>query len=146
MAIGDVTNIGPNAKAIELLASSTATNSPPAGASAGLEVNTIYSAFGRVPDTMSLRVWSTAGSGTMSATFRLWGYDPLVADWMPVGTGAAATKGVINEGGALDETAADELRHTELVDFVGHFSRVYLEITAISGTATAVKAALVGAV
>jgi len=144
MAIGDITTVTDDgAKAFELLATATATNSTPSGASAGLAVSVIEGALGAVPADLTLVIYSNAGSATMSATCRLWFYDPAAADWFPAGTGTDALKGVVNAGAALGETSADKIRHMEPVWFPWHSSRIYLEITAISGTATAIKAHLV---
>lgn len=145
MAVGDATTVTDDgAIAIELLATATATNGVPSGASAGLAVSTIEAALTRVPPELTLSVYSNAGSGSMSATLRLWFYDPVAADWFPAGTGTDALKGVINAGAAIGETSADKIRHMEPVWFPWHVSRVYLEIVAIAGTATALKANLIG--
>jgi hypothetical protein len=143
MALGTVTSLG-DLVAIELLASATATNSVPSGTSAGLSVqDDIKPAFGGVvPDLMTLSLVSTAGSATMTVTARMWGFLAAAAVWVPVGTGPDATKGVINGGVAIGETGADLIRHSETVAYLGHFQRVYLEITAIGGTSTAVTARL----
>ncbi len=137
-AIGDVTSLGSQeVKVVEILASATATNSPPTN-NAGVAVNDL-SLFGAPPQKAALVVASTAGSGTMTATVRLWGKLPVGGGiWMPLGPGADATKGVINEGTALGETSADAIRHSEMVENLGMFERLYLEITAIGGTSTAV--------
>jgi len=145
-ALGTTTSIGDgNTKGILLLDTATATNSPPSGASAGLAINDIRSAFGCIPDVMSLLLFSTAGSGTMTVTCKLWGHTPLSSgQWLPIGTGADTTKGTINAGAAIGETSADKLVHSEVIQVMGHFDRIYLEITAIGGTSTAVIAYLVG--
>lgn len=140
MALGDITDNGIS-KEIELLASATGTNSPPSGAAAGIAINDAR-LYGKNPDRARLIIYSTAGSGTMTATFRLWGYSAAGSVWVPVGTGTGAAKGTVNAGAAIDETGTDAIRHSELVELWGHFDRLYLEITAIGGTATAVTAQL----
>lgn len=137
MAIGDVTTIIPGELAkIELLASVTATNGAPSGGSAGLECNALR-IFGRIPSTVAIEIVSTAGSGTMTATYRLWGYGGT--NWFPLGNSATATtKGVLNSGNADGEVAADLIRHLEPVNYPAFCTRLYLEITAIGGTSTAV--------
>jgi hypothetical protein len=88
---------------------------------------------------------STAGSGTMTVTLKLWVYSNAVAEWLPYGTDAtAADKGKLNEGNAIAEVNADSIVHAELVNGLVNFDRVYLEITAIGGTSTAIDAYLVG--
>lgn len=144
-AIGDVTAVagGGDVKAVELLASATATNSPPSGASAGLALGSLTQ-YGVAPESAVLAIASTAGSGTMTATFRVWGYLPVGGGiWVPLGPGADSTKGVVNLETAIGETGADTIRHSEVIENLGMFSRLYLEITAIGGTSTAVTAWLV---
>lgn len=142
-AIGAFTNLDQGSIAIELLSTTSATNGTPSGASAGLALSTIVSYFGGVPDPMTLLLESTAGSGTMTVTARLWGYTPLDGGtWVPLGTGGDTTKGTINAGNAIGETTADRLLHAEPFQLTGSFQRYYLEVTAIGGTSTAVKAYL----
>lgn len=142
-AIGDTTAIGNGeVKVVEVLASATATNSPPS-ANAGVAVASL-SQYGLVPQKGALVIASTAGSGTMTATFRLWGKLPVASGiWVPLGPGADATKGVLNTGSAIGETGTDTLRHSEMVENLGMFERLYVEITAIGGTSTAVTAWMV---
>lgn len=144
MAIGDITTSGARSQfTIELLASATATNSVPSGASAGLAMETLYTQAGGIPSTLTLIVRSTAGSGTMTATVRLWGYQASSGVWFPLGTGTGSDKGKINVAAALDETSADLIRHAEPIYTPEHFTRLYLEITAIGGTSTAITGELI---
>lgn len=137
MAIGDKTD-GPICITYELLASVTAANSPPTLATDGLELNAIRDAVNSIPEVCSVAIVSTAGSGTMSCSARLWGYLPAASSWIPAGVGTAAAKGMLNDGDSIGEVSADKIAHSEPVDLIAHFSRLYLEITAIAGTATAV--------
>jgi hypothetical protein len=133
---------------IKLLTAATATNSPPSGATAGFsmkkgdqpgrpEQGFLVSSL----DECLLTVASTAGSGTMTCTLRLWGYDDLTATWAPLGTSTTlSNRGVINEATALGEDVADTIRHREVVESLRHLNRVYLEIVAIAGTNTAISA------
>ena len=127
-----------------LLTAATGATSAPSSASDGVAITALtYTPPGiQRANAAVLHVWSTAGSGTMDATFRLWGYIAAVSKWFPLGTGTGATKGVINVGAAIDETGTDALRHAEVVDGLRAFSRVALQVTAIGGTSTAVSAAL----
>ena len=146
MALGDVNDYG-ILTTVEGLASATATNGPPTLVTDGLEVNAL-NVNGRIPRTLSVNVYNTAGTGALSVTLRIWGYNPKAAadsavngGWSPLGTGSGALKGVLNQGLAIPEDAsigADMIAHTEALDLPGHFTRLYMEITAIAGTNTAV--------
>ncbi len=129
---------------IRLLNAATATNSPPSGASAGVSLRTrqpgVDGGNWRGKNDGVFLVKSTAGSGTMTVTLRVWGYSPLTSAWHPLGSNATeATRGVLNAGNAIDEDGADVLTHSEPVSGLAAFSRIYLEITAIGGTSTAVS-------
>ena len=141
-----------NAKrAICLLKDVTATNSPPSGASAGVAVHQNSKEAASTPDRALgfatgvveksvIFIASTAGSGVMSVTARLWGYLAALGQWVPIGTGSDSLKGVLNGQTAIGETVANGIRHAEPFFLAGHFDRLYLEVTAISGTSTAVDA------
>ena len=134
---------------LELLSAATATNSPPSGATAG------HSLRGTQPGKPQSYTWyhrptgvvlvkSTAGSGTMTVTIRLWGYNPTTAKWHPLGSSTTeADRGKLNNQSAIDEDNADELVHAEPISGLGTFSRLYAEVTAIGGTSTAVTVLLV---
>jgi hypothetical protein len=109
---------------------------------AGLDMNLVAQDLaGRRPREASIVIANTAGSGTMEVTFKLWGYAVGAADWVPLGVHVtAASKGVLNDANALGETEANAIGHAEPVFNAFDFPRLYLEITAISGTATAVTA------
>jgi hypothetical protein len=147
MAIGATTTNGDQVS-IELLASATATNGVPSGDSAGLSAQDILAAFGGVmPPVLSLSLTSTAGSATMTVTARVWvqlNGAAATKVWVPYGPGTAAFKGMLNDGAPINETSADLLRHVERLPLPGHFLRIYLEITAIGGTSTAVTGLLHG--
>jgi len=96
-----------------------------------------------IGDKAELVVASTAGSGTMTATIRLWGYSAVAQDWFPLGVGTASGKGVINGGSALEETGADAIAHIENIDGLENLERIHAEIVSIGGTATAISAWLV---
>lgn len=135
MAIGAITELVPDLKSVEVLASAIATNSPPSGASAGLDMNVVSGAFGGIPSVMTARISSTAGSATMTVTIRVWGYQGALG-WAAIG--------YLNGGAAIAETSADSIQYVEPLDLPGHFSRIYFEITAIGGTDTAVTGYLIG--
>lgn len=87
---------------------------------------------------------STAGSGTMTALVRMWGYLNKLGtgEWVPLGTGTgettANTQGVLNEGNAIEEISANKLQYAEVIDHLDVFDRLYAEIITLGGTATAV--------
>jgi hypothetical protein len=94
-------------------------------------------------NTANIVVWSTAGTGVLTVTVRLWFYSSHTGKWHPFGAGADGTKGTINAGNAMGETDADIVAHTEVIkDFQG-FDRVYAQILAIGGTSTAISVAFV---
>ena len=130
---------------IQLLSAATATNSAPTAGTATVGFPLKGAAFtGQahgVPNAgeAALSLKSTAGSGTMTVTIKIWVWVDAMSEWVPLGSHATASlKGVINEGNAIGEVAANSLLHTELVSGLQHFGRIYAEITAIGGTSTAV--------
>jgi hypothetical protein len=135
---------------IKLLTAATATNGAPTAVTHGVSRKGAPGSTTNSPNGLAecdeavILIKSTAGSAVMTGTFKLWGYSPLTEVWHPVGTHAtAATKGVLNQGNAIAETGTDLVRHAELVQGIGVFTRFYLEITAIGGTDTAFDAYLV---
>jgi hypothetical protein len=146
VAIADVTSFAAgDAKSVVLLAPAIATNSAPSSSTAGLATTELFNCFTRWPSVVTLKLYSTAGSGTMTCTARLWGYSPDASggNWAPIGIGTGALKGTIDAGVSIDETGADKLLHFETFDLPAHFQRLYLEITAIGGTSTSVTAELI---
>lgn len=128
MAIGDVTQtISGQSCMVEILASATATNGAPSGATAGCDINAL-NPYGLVPTTARVGVVSTAGSGTMTVTLRLWGY--MGGMWVVLKS--------LNNGSAIAETGTDSIAYSEEVSTIHVCARLYLEITAIAGTSTAV--------
>lgn len=128
MALGDVTQtIAGQSCMVELLASVTAANNPPSGSTAGLEINAL-NVYGAVPTTARFGVVSTAGSGTMTCALRLWGY--VGGKWVVLK--------VLNGGSNIAETGTDSIAYSEEVTTIHVCARLFLEVTAIAGTATAV--------
>lgn len=146
VALGDVTSYAAgDGKSVVLLAPATATNSPPANPTDGLAMTEVFNLFTCWPSTVTLHLYSTAGSGTMTASGRLWGRIPNATGtphWHPLGTGNDSTKGMINEGNVLGETSADKLRHCEPVELLPEFDRLYFEVVSIGGTSTSVTVEL----
>jgi len=75
----------------------------------------------------------------MTVTIRVWAYSALTTAWHPLGSSTTeADRGKLNSQSAIDEDGADVLVHAEPITGLGAFVRIYAEITAIGGTATAV--------
>ena len=125
---------------VEIIVTSTCVHLLKGHASAGNPVSLPAAQINVLPRDVVVTVYSTAGSATMTTTVKLWGYTIASGVWVPLGTGADATKGTINAGAAIGETAgiADVIRHSEIVSGLFNFDRVYAELTAIGGTATAI--------
>ncbi len=129
---------------VKLLNAATATNSAPSGATAGFSLRQQLadspSGLGG-SDRAILLVKSTAGSATMTVTIKMWGYSPLSAAWHPMGAHATdASRGLVNLATAIGEVSADNIAHSEIIQGLHGFTRVYAEITAIGGTSTAISA------
>lgn len=125
-----------NDRTAELLAEETSTTSPPSAATDGVA---------KPPGVKGgdLILASTAGSGTMEVTIRIWGYQPDLTTWVPLSTGTGAgatanTSGWMNAGAKIEEIAADSLQHYEPIFGLDNFSRIAAEVAVIAGTATAV--------
>lgn len=135
MALGDVTTTLANESfVVEILASATAANGAPSGASAGIDIN-LLRVGGELPTSIRVGIISTAGSGTMTVTLKVWMY--------------AGTKWFVaqslNGGSAIAETSADAIQFCESVSVIQGAARIYLEIAAIAGSSTAVTGyAIVG--
>lgn len=123
---------------LQLLNGVTAVNSPPTAIEdgEGLEKSHFL-------NEAILLVVSTAGSVVMDVTIRLWVWSDVTAIWHPLGAGADATKGTVNDGAAMGETTADQIAHSEIVVGIKHLDRIYAEVTAINGTATAIDCFLI---
>lgn len=135
MALADVTTtIANESFVVELLASATATNGAPSGAAAGVDMN-LLRVSGELPTAIRVGVKSTAGSGTMTVTLKLWLYAGGV--WF--------VAQALNGGSAIAETGTDTINYSEAVSVVQGASRLYLEIAGIAGSSTAVTGyAIVG--
>lgn len=143
MALEDkVDTIAGQSYTIELLASATAANGIPSSATAGIDLNLLNRHSGFIPNKIRVGVNSTAGSGVMTVTLRLWGYAGGV--WFrlkDLNASSAAPHAAV----AIPETSADSIKYSEEVSSIGGCSRLYLEIVAIAGTLTAVTGyAIVG--
>jgi hypothetical protein len=126
---------------VELLASATAANGIPSGASAGIDVSLLRK-LGKLPDSIRVGVNSTVGSGTMTVTLRVWGRAGAV--WFRL-KDLNASSAAPHTAVAIAETSADSIKYSEVVDCISGCERLFLEIVAIAGTLTAVTGyAIVG--
>ena len=73
--------------------------------------------------------------GTLGAP-QIYVYDNTIADWGPLGTGTAASAGLMNEGVTYDETSADKIVRMEAISLPGHFDGIYVKL----GTFTNISA------
>lgn len=106
-----------------ITAATAATATPPSGITAGVALPFLV-------DQITVLVKSTAGSGTMTATVRVWAYFPEAAAWFSCG--------VLNAGNAIPETTADAIQYCEAVVGLRGASRVHAQLEAVAGTSTAI--------
>lgn len=100
----------------------------------------------RLQDSGMLFLKSTAGSGVMTVTPRIWLYSESTHGWHPAGINSTmASRGLLNDGTAIGEDGADNLTHAEPIQYLSASDFIYAEIVAIGGTATAVDLFLVSA-
>lgn len=137
---------------IRLLEAATATNSPPATyAGAGIDIGAIFdNMYGTKgwPSSVGLLVHTSAGSGTITATVKLWagvlGVGASGAGvYVSASPGSATLAGVLNGGAAFDEHATDIIHRLDIIQLPRLCQKMYAEITAIGGTATAVSVDLI---
>ncbi len=115
----------------------------PSGTAGSADVGAFRASTPARESTIFVR--STAGSGVMNVTLRVWGYLKAMGAWTPVGASPAgdANKGKLNAGVAIGEVTTDSIVHSEPFLLAGHFDRLFLEVVAINGTSTAIDAWLV---
>jgi hypothetical protein len=123
---------------LNILNAATATNSAPSGASAGVA---IPNDLREENVTVRFRHSTTAGNDARTFTAKIWGYCPGELD--SDGAAIAGTAGWCDteETYSLASVSADGSIAKRFVGFTA-FSRLYAEITAISGTGTAVSVAI----
>lgn len=141
MALGDITNtIADESFIVELLASVTAANGIPTG-TAGIDLSALRR-IKKIPDKIRVGCVSTAGSGTMTVTLRVWGRAGAL--WWRL-KDLNASSAAPHTAVAIPETSADSIKYSEEVSGLTGCDRLFLEVVAIAGTATAVTGyAIVG--
>jgi hypothetical protein len=135
---------------IKLLNAATATNGVPSGATAGFALRGPKAQYdlqlGEAQDAIIV-AYSTAGSAVMTVTLKLWGYVAELDKWFPFGSATTdANRGLLNAATAIGELASpgDTLVFSDKAPSGFYiFDRLYLEITAIGGTATAITAYII---
>lgn len=135
MALGTTTEIIQNESyAIELMASLTAANGVPTG-TAGLAMNVIREKIGTIPEFLRCGVISTAGSGTMTVTIRVWLRLGSIGWFVarPFNASSSAPQTAV----AIAETSTDSIAYSEVVEISSAADRIYMECVAIAGTSTA---------
>ncbi len=150
MAVGTVNLKGNNnvKRAVCLMTAQTANTGAPTDTSAGTASTQgvpCYPTSGYIssedgaffqceyPDLATLMISSSAGSGTMSGTFTLWGHKQATGCWYPVAV-------II-----LAETASDVIRYQQVFTNLGHYDRLFLQLASVDGTSTAFEAYMVTA-
>lgn len=108
-----------------------------------------------VANTLWLKGWdagviegrSVAGSGDMTFQGRLWLMNPITRTWSVPGIGTVAApvadRGKLNDGVTQAEDGTDVIMFNEPIYGLTAFSRIYLQVTTIAGTGTAITAWLV---
>lgn len=146
MATGVQTTNSTRLRTVRLVESATTANGAPSGAPTATPSGTVGFLLATGPfvqTSCTVRIYETAGSGTMAMTYaRAWGYNVASSKYYPLGTGADATKGYLNGGAAFGETGANELRHAEPLLLPNHLDGIYIELGVISGTNTALSVEL----
>jgi hypothetical protein len=123
---------------LNILNGATATNSAPSGATAGVAVPQNLRGENV---TARFRHSTTAGNDARTFTVKLWGYCPGEVD--SDGDAISSTAGWCDteETYSLASVSADGSISKRFVGLTA-FSRLYAEVTAISGTGTAVSVAV----
>ncbi len=85
-------------------------------------------------DAGIILVNSTAGSGTMDVTVRIWCYSYLNFTWHPMGSDdtTVTNRGMLNDKFKIEEDIADKLAHTEPIIYLSGFDRIYAQIVAVN--------------
>lgn len=130
---------------VRVLDAATATNSPPSSyAAAGVDISAILdNIYGKKgwPSHCGVVVRTTAGSGTLTATLKLWigyRYSTSAGEYVAASPGTSTLAGVLNGGAAFDEHATDIIHRADVVQYPRLGRKHYVEVTAIGGTGTAV--------
>jgi hypothetical protein len=124
---------------LKLIDNDGTANSAPSLGSDGVDLVELRDpATGKLPTSGTIVIRGTRTSGSATGVFRLWFYFTNV--WCPAGNGTDANKGKLNDGAAVGEVTANEMRHAQPVVFPEHATRAYLELLSPGGTGLKVNA------
>ncbi len=124
----------------KLLDGASADNSPPTKGSDGINLHELRRADGTLPEWVTVAIRGT-GTGTVTATFRLW--FRYLNFWVPAGNGTDADKGKLNDATAVGEVATDTVLHAQPVRVPEHADRAYLEMLSSGGSALSFNAYII---
>lgn len=102
--------------------------------SVGLALATAFPGCARTPNYFLAVTLTATGTGECSAF--LWGRPSATAPWSPLGVG----DGQLNAGELITGSTSKTFR--TVVQFIGAFERVYLQVADLAGTDAAVSASL----
>lgn len=98
---------------------------------------------GWAPDTATIVIRSTAGTDVLAVQpCRVMVADSASLVGGPLGVGADATKGMLNNGAALGETSANAIYHREVISGLAAADGIQVQLGVISGTDTAIRVEL----
>jgi hypothetical protein len=148
MATGFQGSTDNNVHVIQLIAGALAANTvtlDPAVFAAAPAVTEFFDFGGALPPSFDIVIRSTAGSGVMTlAASRVLVADKASAVGGPLGVGADATKGMLNNGAGFGETGANVIYHRETIDYdLNHCDGIQVQLGAIAGTDTAIRVELI---
>lgn len=134
MATGFQASTSARSMLFRLVDGATGTVAAPSAATSGVALEG-WSHQLRQTERMFLAITDRSGTGTLNFSYaKLWGYLVDLGKWFPLSTGADADRGKLNDGGAIGEVAADDLRLIEVLCDVGVFDRLAVEIGTVTGT------------
>lgn len=129
------------ATTVNTVTRASATFSATPGVTAFYDLADYVAKVGPFPPAFDIVIRQTAGSGTMTlGACRLLVADKASAVGGPLGVGADATKGMLNNGAGFAEDGADVIYHRETIAYdLNHADGLQVQLGAIAGTATAIR-------
>lgn len=113
---------------IDLLTGATSSAAPASLTAVGTGVRIPVSGC----DSATILVHNTAGTGTVSAIVRLWGFCSQKGRWYDLGA--------LNGGDAIPETSsAEAIAYAEGIAGLRPFTHLYAELGTLTGTGTAIS-------